>query len=56
MWCEMTAAGSQNPVLLQDKMVSRKYIPSPDFRLGHQAQTLREVKNKPRIYDFVKNN
>lgn len=54
MWCEMTAAGSQNPVLLQDKMFSRKYIPSQDFRRGHQPQTLHKVKNKPRIYDFVK--
>lgn len=55
MWCEMTAAGSQTPVLLQDKMFSRKYIPSQDFRYGHQAQMLHKVKNKPRICDFVKN-
>lgn len=30
----MTAAESQNPVLLQDKMFSRKYIPSKDLDMG----------------------
>lgn len=50
----MTAAGLQTLVLLQDKMFSCKYIPSQDFRHGHQAQLLHKVKNKPRICDFVK--
>lgn len=54
MWCEMTAAGSQNPVLLLDKMFSRKYIPSQNFRHEYQPQMLHKRKNKPRIYDFVK--
>lgn len=56
MWCEMTAAGSRTPVLLQDKIFSRKCIPSHDFRHGHKAPTLHKVKNKPRKCDFVKNN
>lgn len=51
----MTAAGSQNPVLLQDKIFFHKYIPSQDFRHGHQSQTLHKVKSKPRIYDVIKN-
>lgn len=42
MWCEMTEAESQHPVLLQDKMFTCKYIPSKDLDMdiSHKYMTL----------------